>query len=113
MSSQDPFEAGRVAGRIDERLAGHDKHFEKINGNLGELVVGLEGVRLAVQRLADQAVSRDATVVTTAAALKDAEDARRLRTDQKWTPVQRFIAVVGTLVALVGTGVGVWASIHH
>lgn len=54
----------------------------------------MHNLTLAVQRLGDQAVSRDATVVTTAAALKDAEDARRSKSEQGWTPVQRIIALV-------------------
>jgi hypothetical protein len=75
-------------------LAGHDEHFAKINGSIGNMTDEMHNLTLAVQRLGDQAVSRDATVVTTAAALKDAEDARRSKSEQGWTPVQRIIALV-------------------
>jgi hypothetical protein len=112
MSEQGEYDRGHLAGEIAARLAGHDQHFAAINGHLADLVIGLEQVRLAVQRLADQAVSRDATVVTTAAALKDAEDARRAKGDQSWTPIQRLIAVVSALAVLTATAVGLWAAFH-
>ena len=112
-SGRDAYERGHLAGEIAARLAGHDQHFAAINGHLADLVTGQEAVRLAVQRLADQAVSRDATVVTTAAALKDAEDARRAKGDQSWTPIQRFIAVVTVLAVLAATSVGLWSALHR
>jgi hypothetical protein len=59
-------------------------------------------LRLAVQRLGDQAISRDATVVTTAAALKDAEEARRSTADQSWSPWAKIFAAVGGIAALIG-----------
>lgn len=108
-SGQDAYERGHLAGEIAARLAGHDQHFAAINGHLADLVSGQEAVRLAVQRLADQAVSRDATVVTTAAALKDAEDARRSKGEQTWTPWQRIFGVV----AAVAAGVVIWATLFR
>lgn len=57
---------------------------------------------LAVQRLGDQADAAAKTVVTTASALKDAEDARRGKAEQSWSPVQKLLAVVGVIVAVAG-----------
>ena len=96
----DAYDRGHTAGGIAERLAGHDKHFAAINGHLGDLAEEMRGLRLAVQRLGDQAVARDATVVTTAAALRDAEEARRDKTEQAWSPVQRIYAALGAVAAL-------------
>jgi hypothetical protein len=93
-------DAGHEAGQIDARLAGHDRHFEAINGQLGRVADELAGIRMAVQRLGDQAVARDATVVTTAAALKDAEEARRDKTEQSWSPLTRIVAVLSGLAGL-------------
>lgn len=98
---EDPYTRGHVAGGIAERLDSHDRHFALINGSLGDVARELGGLRLAIQRLSDQAVSRDATVVATAAALKEADAARRVQAEQLWTPRQRVIAVV---VALAGVG---------
>ena len=95
------YDRGVVAGQIDQRLAQHDKHFEQINGSLGDVARELHVMGLAVQRLADQAESRDATVIKTAAALKDAEDARRAQGETRWTPFTRVIALVGAIAGLV------------
>ena len=96
------FDRGHTAGEIAARLAGHDKHFATINGSIGDMTREMHNLTLAVQRLGDQAVSRDATVVTTAAALKDAEEARRSQAESSWSPWQKLLAVIGGLVALVG-----------
>lgn len=93
-------DAGHEAGKIDARLSGHDKHFAAINGQLVRVADELAGLRLAVQRLGDQAVARDATVVTTAAALKDAEEARRDKTEQSWSPVSRIVAILSGLAGV-------------
>jgi len=94
------YDRGVVAGEIAARLAGHDRHFDAINGSLAELASEMHGMTLAVQRLADQAESNARTVITTAAALKEAEAARRRLSEQSWTPWQRLLAVLGGLVAL-------------
>jgi hypothetical protein len=101
-----------MAGEIAARLAGHDKHFASINGSLADIAKEMHGLTLAVQRLSDQAISRDATVVTTAAALKDAEEARRGLSEQSWTPVSRVLAVLGGLAALAAV-VGLYLALTH
>lgn len=100
------YDRGVVAGGIEQRLAGHDKHFQLINGNLEKIATKLGELSLAVQRLGDQAVARDATVVTTAAALKDAEEARRDKTEQSWSPVAKALAVLAVVATLAGLVMG-------
>jgi len=96
------FDRGHLAGEIAARLAGHDQHFASINGSLADIANEMHALTLAVQRLGDQAVSRDATVVTTAAALKDAEDARRSKSESSWSPVQKAFAVLAAIATAVG-----------
>lgn len=98
--AQSDFERGQIAGKIEARLAGHDQHFATINGSIEKVAKELATLTLAVQRLGDQAISRDATVITTAAALKDAEAARRNADDQSWSPIARFIAAAGVILTL-------------
>lgn len=93
---------GFAAGQIDARLAGHDSHFAKINGSLERPADEMHLMNLVVQRLADDAKANAATVITTAAALKDAEAARRDKSETTWSPFQRTIAAAGAVVALVG-----------
>lgn len=106
------YDRGRVAGGIDARLAGHDRHFAAINGSLAAIAEEMHGLKLAVQRLGDQAVARDATVVTTAAALKDAEDARRDKTKQSWSPIAKLLAVLGTIATVAAVVVSIYLAVH-
>lgn len=91
------YDRGVAAGEIAQRLAGHDEHLAKINGSMDRVADELRELRLQVQRLGDAMTSDRATVLTTAAALKDADDARRDKNTQHWTPFQRGIAVIGAI----------------
>jgi hypothetical protein len=95
------YDLGHAAGEISARLADHDKHFASINGSLERVANEMHDLVLAVQRLADQAEANAKTVITTAAALKDAEAARRDRTEQGWEPWQKALAVLGGLGVVV------------
>jgi hypothetical protein len=96
----DAYDRGHIAGEIAARLAGHDRHFQAINGSLADIAREMREQTLAVQRLGDQAEANAKTVITTAAALKDAEDARRAKGEQTWTPFARLIAAFGGLAAV-------------
>jgi hypothetical protein len=100
--SDDDYERGHTAGITDGRLDGHDNHFAAINGQLADVAKQLARLTLAVQRLGDQATSRDATVIVTAAALKDADEARRQLATTSWAPWAKVATAVGTLVAAAG-----------
>jgi hypothetical protein len=91
------YDRGVAAGEIAQRLAGHDQHLAKINGSMDRVADRLDALVLAVQRLADATAADRATVVTTAAALKDADEARRATDVRHWTPFQRGIAVIGAI----------------
>jgi hypothetical protein len=106
------YDRGHAAGGIDARLAGHDRHFEAINGSLARIADEMHGLKLAVQRLADQAIARDATVVTTAAALKDAEEVRRATSESRWSPVSKLLAVLGVIVAIATVVVSIYLAVH-
>lgn len=102
MTEPSEYDRGVTAGGIETRLSGHDKHFAAINGSLARMADELHGLKLAMQRLADQAVARDATVLTTAQALKDAEEARRSMAEQRWSPWQKTFAVLAAVSVLIG-----------
>jgi hypothetical protein len=111
-------ERGYNEGKIDQRLAGHDAHFDKINGSIEKTAKNLAELTLAIQRYAGQAEATaatiiatakaaEATVIATALALKEANEARKDKSDSSWTPVQRFIAVVGGLAVVIGATLGI------
>lgn len=102
MAESDDYRRGHDAGGIAERLDGHDRHFSLINGHLGDIAHELQGLKLAVQRLGDQAAAHDAAAAAAAAAVKDADDARRNRTERGWAPWRKALAVVAGIVAIAG-----------
>lgn len=106
------YEQGIEAGRIEARLEQYDLHFNTINGSIAETARQLRDLVMAVQRLSDQAVARDATVIATAAALKEAEATRRARSDQTWSPIQRILAVIAGLGVIVGAIVAARTFLH-
>jgi hypothetical protein len=87
-------------GKVDATLTEHGKHFDRINGSIERSAEALIELRMVVQRLADSAESDRATARVTAIALKEADEARRLRSEEGWTQFQRALVVVGALVAL-------------
>lgn len=96
------YRRGQQDGETDARLAGHDQHFASINGSLATISEQLRAMTLAVQRLGDQAEANARTVVTTAAALKEAEAGRRSSAEQAWSPLTKIFAVIAALAAVVG-----------
>jgi len=89
-------------GKTDARLDDHDDHLAKINGSIERMSNEMHSLTLAIQRLVDQGTARDATVITTAAALRDAEKARRDKSEQTWSPFAKTITVLGVLLVAVG-----------
>lgn len=102
MTDREEYDRGHVAGGIDARLATHDRHFAAINGSVDRMGTELAGVKLALQRLADAADADRRTVVSTAQALKEAEDTRRAAGSDRWSPWQKLAVLIGALSALAG-----------
>ena len=107
MTTAEPgsYDAGVIAGRIEQRLAQHDRHFADINGSVRELVTEMHAQTLASQRLADSAEADRQTAVTLARALKEQSDARRLSSETHWSPAARLIAVLVALAALASVAI--------
>jgi hypothetical protein len=57
-SQQDAYNRGSAAGELAERLAGYDRHFERINGSIEKSATAQTDLAKQVQRLADQADAR-------------------------------------------------------
>lgn len=110
MANDGEYDRGHTAGTIDARLAEHDKHFAQINGSISSLVHEIQGLRLDLQKSVEQDVARDAQVIATAKALKDAVEARRDQSDQRWTPVARVAVILSSLAAGIGVVLAVYAN---
>lgn len=101
-------DAGEVAGKIDARLAGHDKHFATINGSLEKWATELHTLNMQVQRLADQATARDLAVLAAANAEREIDLTRRTHADGRWWPWQRVFAYVAAVVVVAGMSAFFW-----
>jgi hypothetical protein len=112
-SPENDYDRGHLAGGIEERLSSHDRHFVAINGSLERIADEMHAMAMAIQRLADQSIADAATRVTTAAALKDADEARRITQDQNWSPVSRAIALVGAAVAVASLVLGAYLALKR
>jgi hypothetical protein len=77
-----------------------------------DVAANLAKNNLLMQRIIDSAAADRATVLTTAKALKDADDARRDKGEQKWTPIQRLALVLGALAAVAGVTITLLTAVH-
>jgi hypothetical protein len=96
------YEQGVVAGRIEQRLAQHDDHFDKINGSMQRLADEMHNLALSTQRLGDSVVADRATALVTAEALKNADIQRREKAEQSWTPLAKAITILLAVAAITG-----------
>lgn len=96
------YRRGQQDGATESRLDGHDQHFASINGSLAVISEQLRAMNLAVQRLGDQADASARTVIATAVALKEADDVRRSKSEQAWSPLTKIFAAIAAAAAMVG-----------
>jgi len=115
---QAALERGRRVGQVDAALSEHDERLDKINGSMERLANEMGEVKLAVQRLGDDARSAATTVLATAKALKEERDAtaealraRTERADQRWTPAMRFGALAGSAATVLGVAIAVYLAL--
>ena len=105
-------------GIQDQRLQGHDDHFEKINGSQAEVArqltlvkAELVGLRMDLQRLTDAVDSNQRIVATTAMAVEaerksTAEAVENQRTtlrdttEKRWSPLSRVAIMLSAAVAV-------------
>lgn len=109
---EDAFARGQESGKIIARLDGHDRLLAAINGSQARTAEAVAELSRQVQRLGDQAIAREATVITTAKALKDAQDAQRDKTEQSWLTPLRLTALLASVATVAGTIVGLIALFH-
>jgi t-SNARE complex subunit (syntaxin) len=98
------YERGKIEGEIKERLASHDRHFQAINGQLGQVAASLTDMTTAITRVGDK---QQAIIDTNEAITK----AVRAASAKRWSVWQRVFAVVGALAAAIGA-YATWRALH-
>lgn len=96
------YQRGQIDGKVEARLDSHDDQLKHIFGVLAKVGRDLNALVLATQHLEEAARADKETAKATAAALADAEESRRAKSEDHWTPFQRVFAGIGGLSALTG-----------
>lgn len=105
-------EANIALARLEQNLTNQVARINKMDVDMRTFAVTVERHALALQRLELDATAAKATVEVTAKALREAEEARRDKTEQSWSPVARLNLVLGVFVALVTIGTGMYLIFH-
>ncbi|MGW4461559.1 hypothetical protein [Micromonospora sp. NPDC004704] len=118
------YSRGMDAGRIEQRLHGHDLHFEKINGSIDEMTDALQAltdeVRANVNKFSANVTSdrrdageREKIAVTVAAALVERETRVRDEKTQRWTAWQRLFAVLGAVMLIANFTLAIYLTLNR
>lgn len=114
MNDADPdaaYRRGAAAGRIDERLAAHDRHFDSINTSLSQINSRLHEMALTIQALGATVAANHqhvtgkmnadaATAAAAATALARDVTARRQQSELRFAPWQKVMAIVASVLGL-------------
>lgn len=91
---------GHLDGEVAARLTAAEARLDAINGSVKSSTAAIEGLRLDVQKLDIEAVTREVTTLATAAALEAARKMRQESNEHAWSPVQRLLAIIVALMAV-------------
>lgn len=98
----------RIAETVPVVLARMEGKIDGIQDKVGDLVLRIAKVEdrqhdheAKIQTLALDAKAEEAKKIALALALKEAEETRRTQSEQSWSPIQRFMAILGSAVAVV------------
>lgn len=111
------YARGLDAGRIEQRLQGHDEHLRRINGSIDSMTQALralaEELRGNVTLLSANVTAgrRDASERDRIAAVR-LEEAGIVESQRtvRWTAWQRWFAVVGAIILVVNFGLGLYLA---
>ncbi|WP_328365149.1 hypothetical protein [Micromonospora zamorensis] len=111
------YNRGLGAGRIEQRLQGHDEHLRQINGSIDSMTRALHALteelraNAALFRATVTADRRDDTEREriAAARVEEADIVTSQRT-VRWTAWQRWFAVIGAIILVVNFGLGLYVA---
>lgn len=114
------YNRGVDAGRIEQRLQGHDEHLRHINGSIDSMTRALqsltEELRANVALFSASAIAahRDTKERDRIAEVRveEADIAESQRT-VRWTAWQRGFAVIGAIILMVNFGLGLYLAFNR
>ena len=101
-------------------LARMEGKLDRIQDRVMELIPRVNKIedRLKVQEditltLSKNAEAEEAKKIALALALKEADETRRNQSEQSWTPIQRFMAVLASVIGVGGLAIYLYATFHR
>ena len=89
MAGDDAYQRGPMQGDITARLAGHDQHFDDINGSIEKLVREVHETNRHLGDVITASQLRDERALAVAATLEKATNDRREADNNRWLRTQR------------------------
>ena len=103
---QSAYDRGVEAGKIAIRLDHHDDQIAATNVLLAKTVEISQTMASTVQTLTEARVTDAATRVTTAEAVEAAKKATDTQASASWSPLAKFLTVLGAVITAVAV---LWA----
>lgn len=109
----------RAAESVPVVLARMEGKLDRVNDRVDDLIPRVSGIeaRLTAQEILTLSLSKDAEAeeakkIALALALKEADETRRNQSEQTWTPVQRFMAVLASVIGAVSLAIYLYSTIN-
>lgn len=96
-----PVVLARMEGKLD-RVQDRIMDLVPRVGKLEERADALENVTLILTKNAE---AEEAKKIALALALKEADETRRNQSEQTWTPIQRFMAILASIIGAVALAI--------
>jgi hypothetical protein len=102
MTDDTSYIRGQIDGEVKAHLRSHDARLDRAEQMLTTVTRDLNSLVLATAHLEEAAKADKETAIATAKALADAEASRREKGKERWTPIERFTAIIASIIGLTG-----------
>jgi hypothetical protein len=103
-----PVVLARMEGKLDRVNDKVDNIVPRV-GKLEDRVDALENDTLVLTKNAE---AEEAKKIALALALKEADETRRNQSEQSWTPIQRFMAILASIIGAVTLAIYLYSTLH-
>lgn len=114
------YNRGVDAGRIEQRLQGHDEHLRHINGSIDSMTRALQSL---TEELRANVALFSASAIATHRDTKERDRIAEVRVEEagivesqrtvRWTAWQRGFAVIGAIILMVNFGLGLYVAFNR
>jgi hypothetical protein len=102
-----PVVLARMEGKLDRVNDKVDNIVPRV-GKLEDRVDALENDTLVLTKNAE---AEEAKKIALALALKEADETRRNQSEQSWTPIQRFMAILASIIGAASLAIYIYSIV--